>query len=186
MLIRLYQSLFKLLAEICAWVALAMPALLFLCSILVLCIGEIELKVRILVVLSSFLILVTVFLLEVLIIAPIMVLFTLDSRLKTIDAMLNGEPVNAEKITHENTPEPGNGNTDSEFNSEKVVNRNTYAILSLLFGALGIQHFYAGKPGKGLLCLVFCWTYIPFIAGLISGILAFQKKSDQNGNIIIK
>ena len=40
MLIRLYQSSFKLLAEICAWLALAMPTFLFLGSILVFFFGD--------------------------------------------------------------------------------------------------------------------------------------------------
>ena len=185
MLIRLYQSSFKLLAEICAWLALAMPTFLFLGSILVFFFGDGDFKTRFLGVLYSLLMLVMVFLLEVLLIAPIMVLFTLDTRLKSINAMLDGEPAYTE-ITHEKDYEIGELEVGPVAEGGKIVNRNTYAILSLFFGGLGIQYFYIGKFGKGLLCLVFCWTFIPFVVGFISGAIMFQKKTDRNGNILIK
>ncbi|BDD00383.1 NINE protein [Persicobacter psychrovividus] len=45
------------------------------------------------------------------------------------------------------------------------------ALLAFFLGALGIQHFYLKRPTHyGILSIVFCWTYIPALIGLIDGI----------------
>ena len=53
----------------------------------------------------------------------------------------------------------------------------TIAILLTFFlGGFGIQKFYLGKAGQGVLCLVFCWTLIPaFIAFIDFFRLAFMS-----------
>lgn len=43
-------------------------------------------------------------------------------------------------------------------------------ILAILLGSFGAHKFYMGKIWMGLLYLVFCWSYIPFIIGVIEGI----------------
>lgn len=48
--------------------------------------------------------------------------------------------------------------------------RSTAAILAILLGGLGIHKFYLGAWGWGLVYLIFCWTYIPVILGVIEGI----------------
>lgn len=64
-----------------------------------------------------------------------------------------------------------------------VKNKIVAALLALLLGGLGIHKFYLGQTGKGVLYLVFCWTYIPGILAFIEGIMMlcsndedFQKK----------
>jgi len=52
-----------------------------------------------------------------------------------------------------------------------VKNKTTAGILAILLGGLGIHKFYLGKGGLGVLYLIFCWTYIPGILGLIEGIV---------------
>lgn len=52
-----------------------------------------------------------------------------------------------------------------------VKNKIVAAILALLLGGLGIHKFYLGQIGKGILYLVFCWTYIPGIIAFIEGII---------------
>ena len=47
----------------------------------------------------------------------------------------------------------------------------TAGVLAILIGVFGVHKFYLGKPGQGLLYLLFSWTGIPAIAGLIEGIL---------------
>lgn len=44
-------------------------------------------------------------------------------------------------------------------------------LLGILLGSLGAHKFYLGSIGMGILYLVFCWTGIPSIVGLIEGII---------------
>jgi TM2 domain-containing membrane protein YozV len=41
----------------------------------------------------------------------------------------------------------------------------------LLLGGVGAHKFYLGQTGWGVLYLLFCWTFIPAIVGLIEGIV---------------
>lgn len=52
-------------------------------------------------------------------------------------------------------------------------------LLAILFGGFGIHKFYMGKIGMGILYLVFCWTYIPAVVGLIEGII-YLCSNDEN------
>jgi len=47
----------------------------------------------------------------------------------------------------------------------------TAGILAILLGGLGAQRFYLGQTGLGILSILFCWTYIPTLIGLIEGII---------------
>ena len=67
----------------------------------------------------------------------------------------------------------------------KVVDKVVYCILAGLVGSFGIHKFYAGRIGKGLLYLIFCWTYIPLILSIIDLIKAILTPSDVNGKIIV-
>jgi TM2 domain-containing membrane protein YozV len=49
--------------------------------------------------------------------------------------------------------------------------RTTAGILAILLGGLGAHKFYMGKIGLGILYLIFVWTFIPSIVGLIEGII---------------
>ncbi len=44
-------------------------------------------------------------------------------------------------------------------------------ILGILLGDFGVHKFYLGETGIGVLYLVFCWTLIPGIIGLVEGII---------------
>jgi TM2 domain-containing membrane protein YozV len=48
-------------------------------------------------------------------------------------------------------------------------------VLALLLGGLGIHKFYLGQIGKGILYILFCWTYIPAIISFIEGIMILVK-----------
>ncbi len=67
----------------------------------------------------------------------------------------------------------------------KVVDKVVYCILAGLVGSFGIHKFYAGRIGKGLLYLIFCWTYIPLILSIIDLIKAILTPSDVNVKIIV-
>jgi TM2 domain-containing membrane protein YozV len=65
------------------------------------------------------------------------------------------------------------------------VNRTAYALFAILLGGIGAHEFYAGHTGKGILCVLFCWTSIPEIIGVIKGCIALTKPVDEEGNIIV-
>ncbi|NLZ46423.1 MAG: TM2 domain-containing protein [Clostridiales bacterium] len=52
-----------------------------------------------------------------------------------------------------------------------VKNKMVAGLLGIFLGAFGIHKFYMGKAGAGILYLLFCWTAIPGIVGLIEGIM---------------
>ncbi|HZL86609.1 MAG TPA: TM2 domain-containing protein [Candidatus Krumholzibacteria bacterium] len=52
------------------------------------------------------------------------------------------------------------------------------ALFALLLGSFGAHKFYMGDTGLGILYLVFFWTAIPGIIGLIEGII-YLAMSDQ-------
>lgn len=54
-----------------------------------------------------------------------------------------------------------------------MKNKTTAALLALFLGGLGIHKFYLGKSRQGLLYLLFCWTFIPSIIGLVDAIGLF-------------
>lgn len=66
-----------------------------------------------------------------------------------------------------------------------TCNKALYIAMALLFGTFGIHKFCAGRFWMGLLYLVFSWTVIPTVVGVIEGILAIWKRSDDLGAIVV-
>lgn len=58
-------------------------------------------------------------------------------------------------------------------------NKSTAGLLALLLGGLGIHKFYLDEPGLGILYLLFCWTFIPALIGLVEGIV-YLTMSDEH------
>lgn len=52
------------------------------------------------------------------------------------------------------------------------------ALLAFFLGAFGVHQFYLGNPGRGILYLLFCWTFIPAILALIDMIIILTMGSD--------
>ncbi|MDX1902732.1 MAG: NINE protein [Thermonemataceae bacterium] len=50
--------------------------------------------------------------------------------------------------------------------------------LSFLGGFLGLQHFYLGNIGKGVLSVVFSFTTIPFWVGILNAIKLLQMPQE--------
>lgn len=65
-----------------------------------------------------------------------------------------------------------------ETRTRKPKNRTVAVLLALFLGGLGAHKFYLERPGMGLLYLIFCWTFIPSIIGLIEGI-AYLTQPDE-------
>ncbi len=60
-----------------------------------------------------------------------------------------------------------------------VKSKIVAGILAILLGGIGVHKFYLGKTGMGVLYLLFCWTGVPAILGLIDGIMLLVS-SDEN------
>lgn len=61
---------------------------------------------------------------------------------------------------------------------EAPKNKVAAGVLAILLGSIGVHKFYLGKIGMGILYILFCWTGIPGIIGLIEGII-YLTTSDQ-------
>lgn len=51
-----------------------------------------------------------------------------------------------------------------------MKSKTTAGVLGILLGGLGANYFYLGKTGKGIACVLTCWSGIPGIIGLVKGI----------------
>jgi TM2 domain-containing membrane protein YozV len=54
----------------------------------------------------------------------------------------------------------------------------TAGIFGILLGGIGVHKFYMGKPLLGVVYILFCWTGIPALIGLVEGIL-YLTMSDE-------
>ncbi len=57
--------------------------------------------------------------------------------------------------------------------------RGIAAALALFLGGLGAHKFYLERPGLGVLYLLFCWTLIPSVVGVVEAVMyAFSSDED--------
>lgn len=75
--------------------------------------------------------------------------------------------------------------TPDEHVNEKRVNKYLYIILAVFLGSFGVHHFYAGKKKKGILYLLFFWTFIPEILALFDVVKACGKMKDSENKVWI-
>jgi|GEM_PF-4090840 len=46
------------------------------------------------------------------------------------------------------------------------MERNVALFLCLVLGFMGAHRFYLREPWAGVVCLLFCWTFVPFVLAL--------------------
>ena len=85
---------------------------------------------------------------------------TLDRRIDAIEAAMSGEVVRWR--------DPDEPSRALIVPGEK--NNIVAGVLAILVGAFGAHKFYLGKNGQGILYLLFFWTAIPAIIGIVEGI----------------
>ncbi len=54
-----------------------------------------------------------------------------------------------------------------------LKDKTTAGVLALLLGGIGIHKFYLGRPGLGIVYILFCWTLIPGIIAFVECIIYF-------------
>lgn len=52
------------------------------------------------------------------------------------------------------------------------------ALLAIFLGDFGAHKFYLGRPGMGILYLLFFWTGIPAVIGIIEGIIYLLQSEE--------
>ena len=101
-------------------------------------------------------------------------------------------PRNVKKVTNKKTTKKEEAKKELKktvskvkkvTSKEKKVNKVVYAVLTLLFGTIGINKFYAGKIKAGFLNILFCWTLVPTILSVAEFITVLTEKVDKNGDI---
>ncbi|NLE02459.1 MAG: TM2 domain-containing protein [Fibrobacter sp.] len=75
--------------------------------------------------------------------------------------------------------------TQDQHPNKKRVDKYLYIILAVFLGDFGAHQFYAGKKKKGILYLIFFWTFIPEILALLDVIKACGKMKDSENKIWI-
>ncbi len=53
------------------------------------------------------------------------------------------------------------------------------AIFAILLGSFGVHRFYLGQTGWGILYVLFCWTLVPAVAGLIEGVIYLTMSDEE-------
>jgi len=72
----------------------------------------------------------------------------------------------------------------SHNRTKKKKDKTVAAILALLLGGFGVHRFYLGD-WRGIFYLLFIWTFIPHIVGVVEGILFLlwdEEKFDKKYN----
>jgi hypothetical protein len=62
---------------------------------------------------------------------------------------------------------------------KNIPNKLAAGLLAIFLGDLGIHKFYTGKIGLGILYILFCWTFIPWVIGIIEGIVYLSTPDDK-------
>ena len=71
-------------------------------------------------------------------------------------------------------------NKKKSKNTNMVISKRiAFALFALLLGGIGAHKFYIKENVWGVIYLLFCWTYIPTILGIIEGIMALCKTDEE-------
>lgn len=52
-------------------------------------------------------------------------------------------------------------------------------LIAIVFGSIGLHKFYIGKYGRGMLYILFCWSGIPALIGILEGIHYLAQTQEQ-------
>ena len=80
-----------------------------------------------------------------------------------------------------NTTTPDSTNQYPQYSTIPVSSKSksTAGLLAILLGNFGAHKFYLSNTGMGILYLLFCWTGVPGVIGIIEGI-TYLSMSDRD------
>jgi len=58
-------------------------------------------------------------------------------------------------------------------------NKMAAGLFAILLGSFGIHKFYLGEVGMGIIYLLFSWSVIPAVAGLVEGIIYLTMSDEE-------
>ena len=58
------------------------------------------------------------------------------------------------------------------------MKREFYALFAILLGCIGAHFFYDRKNTFGILSILFCWSGIPSIIGIVCGLIALTENDE--------
>lgn len=58
-------------------------------------------------------------------------------------------------------------------------NKTIAGLLGIFLGGLGVHKFYMGNMKMGIIYILFCWTYIPAVLGLVEGIIYLTETEEK-------
>lgn len=53
---------------------------------------------------------------------------------------------------------------------KKPKSKSLAVLFAILLGGIGVHKFYLNQPGRGMLYLFFCWTFIPAVISFFEAI----------------
>ena len=65
--------------------------------------------------------------------------------------------------------------TKNKNSMRKKINFWNFIVLALVGGFFGLQEFYRGNAGLGILAVLFCWTCIPALVAFIEALVWLFK-----------
>lgn len=60
-----------------------------------------------------------------------------------------------------------------------MKNRLTAGLLAILLGGFGVHKFYLGKTTEGIIHILFVWTGIPSIIGVVEGVIMLTQTDEE-------
>lgn len=71
------------------------------------------------------------------------------------------------------------GRTYKHTSTKKEKSHTVAGLLAIFLGGVGAHKFYLGNILLGILFLIFCWTGVPIIVGIVEGILYLDCPQNQ-------
>lgn len=92
-------------------------------------------------------------------------------------ALINAKAEICPKCGVRQMPAPGTLGSIAPNGKSKIA----AALLAFFLGGIGVHKFYLGQTGKGIIYLLFCWTFIPAIIAFVEFIILLTM-SDETFN----